>query len=339
LACSLFGGTILLVVNEVGSKKLPLVVLAGSDAKPAQLPSGTNKHPVSGPKGMAIQLGGKPLIDQLLVRLKEADAFGPIFIAGPASAYGESRHGVEVIDTDGSFGENIATSVAFARQRCPGLPLAVTTCDILPDPEEMARMLADYRAHEPLDFWFPMILAPADRQVLGASSWKPQYRIAPTPGGDPIAILPGHLVIVDPASLRQGFINRSFELAYRSRNRPLLYRSFFIVGHLLLYLLGKDLRQILNLRVPSVTLAVIFQAIMMSHKLRWGTMTPDELARRFRLIFVRSHHRRSFPDRGGRVPLIDAISFAKDMDTQEEAEERAAEFEPDQGGSGGGDSA
>jgi hypothetical protein len=303
------------------------------------LPSGADKHPVSGPKGLAIQLGGKPLIDRLLVRLKEADAFDPIFIAGPASAYGESRDGVEVIDTDGSFGQNIAVSVAFARERCPGRPLAVTTCDILPDPEEMERMLADYRAHVPLDFWFPMILAPADRKVLGASAWKPQYRMTPTGGGDPIAILPGHLVVVDPESIRQGFINRSFELAYRSRNRPLLYRSFFIVGHLLLYLLGKDLRQILNLRVPAVTLAVIYQAIMMSHKLRWGTMTPEELARRFRMVFVRSRHRRKFPDRGGRLPLIDAISFAKDMDTQEEAEERAAEFQPEVGEDREGDAA
>jgi hypothetical protein len=316
-------------VSDISSSRIALIVLAGSDAKPAQLPeSGADKHPVSGPKGMAIQLGGMPLIDQLLVRLKQAVVFDPIFIAGPVGAYGESRQGVEVIDTDGSFGENIETAVAVVRQRCPGMPLAVTTCDILPDPDEMQTMLADYTAHEPLDFWFPMILAPADRKELGASAWKPQYRIAPSPGAAPLSILPGHLVIVDPESIRLGFINRSFELAYRSRNRPLLYRSFFIVGHLLLYLLGKDLRQILNLRVPAVTLTVIYQSIVMSHKLRRGTMTPDELARRFRMMFGRSRHRRLYPNRYGRLPLIDAITFAKDMDTQEEAEERAAEFLP-----------
>lgn len=317
-----------------------MIVLAGSDAKPAQLPeSGADKHPVSGPKGMSIQLGGMPLIDHLLLRLGQAEVFDPIFIAGPASAYGESRQGVVVIDTDGSFGENIEASVAFVRAQCPGTPLAVTTCDILPDPEEMRTMLADYGAHTHLDFWFPMILAPASRKRLGASAWKPQYRIAPSPGAPPKAILPGHLVIVDPESIRLGFINRSFELAYRSRNRPLLYRSFFIVSRLLLYLLGKDLRQILNLRVPAVTLAVIFQAVIMVHKLRRGTMTPDELARRFRMIFVRSRHRRRYPERYGRLPLIDAISFAKDMDTQEEAEERAAEFLLEVDRNPGGDSA
>lgn len=305
---------------------LILVVLAGSDAKPAQLPeSGAGKHPLTGPKGMAIQLGGRPLIDQLLVRLRTVEAFDRIYIAGPVSAYGESRDGVEVIDTDGSFGENTKAMVEFVQRHHPGASLAVTTCDVLPDLAELDRVLADYAAHEPLDFWFPMILAPKTER-LGASAWKPQYRIAPTKGEAPKKILPGHLVVVDPASLRQGFIFRSFDLAYRSRNRGIVYRSFFIVWHLLLYLFGKDLRQIANFRVPGVTMAVIFQAIAIARKLRAGTMTPDELAKRFRMIYVRSRHRRKYPGRRGRLPLVEAITLAKDMDTQEEAEELGAEL-------------
>jgi hypothetical protein len=314
------------VSGGVIETELVLIVLAGSDEKPADLPeSGAGKHPVTGPKGVAIQLGGRPLIDHLLDRLRQIEEFEAIYIAGPAAAYGAFRGDAEVIDTDGSFGENIQASVEFGMRRHPGASLAFTTCDILPDLDELRSVLADYGEHEPLDFWFPMILAP-QRKELGASAWKPQYRIAPTEGAEPVKVLPCHLLIVNPECMRAGFIFRSFELAYRSRNRSVVYRGFFIVTHLLLYLLRKDLRQLAHLRVPGVTMAVIFQAVQISSKLKAGTMTPDELAKRFRMIYVRSRYRRANPGGRGRLPLVEAVSLAKDMDTQEEAEEFGAQL-------------
>lgn len=314
-------------MNDVD--RIPLVILAGSDREPAQLPhSGAGKHPLRGPKALQIELGGQPLIDHLIERLRQLDAFEPIFVAGPDASYGRVRQGAEVIDTDGSFGENLQAAVEAVQERCPNRPIAFTACDILPAAEEMRYLLADFEAHRPLDFWFPMILAPQDREKLGASAWKPQYGIAASPGEPAQAILPGHLVVVDPDALRLGFIYRSFELAYRSRNRPLVYRFFFIVGHLLLYLLRKDMRQLLRLRPPLITATAVYEAAVIVTKLRRRTMTTSELARRFRIIYVRSAHRREYPHREGRLPLMAGLSLAKDMDTQEEAEELAREFEP-----------
>ena len=59
-----------------------------------------------------------------------------------------------------------------------------------------------------------------------------------------------------------------------------------------------------------MTMAVIFQAIAITVKLGAGRMTPDELAKRFRMIYIRSRHRRAFPERRGRLPLMEAITFA-----------------------------
>lgn len=305
---------------------IPLVIMAGSDPEPVQLPeSGAGKHPLVGPKGLEVQVAGKPLIDRLIDRLRQIELFEPIYIAGPQRIYGASRHGVEVIDTDGSFGENARRAVEGVEARHPAAPIAMTVCDILPDVDELRSVLVDFREHRPLDFWFPLILAPASRR-LGASAWKPQYRMVPRDGVPAVRVLPGHLILIDPRALRLEFIYRSFELAYRSRNRPLVYRFFFLFGHLLLHLAGQDLRQIRRRRIPGITLTVVYQAAVIVAKLRRGTMTNEELARRFRLIYVHSAHRRRHPDRLGRLPLVEALSLAKDLDTEEEADELARQL-------------
>lgn len=307
-------------------RPIPLVILGGSDPQPVQLPeSGAGKHPLVGPKGLQVEVAGEPLIDRLIGRLRQVDLLAPIYIAGPQRLYGASRRGVEVIDTDGSFGENARRAVEGVEARHPGAPIAMTACDILPDLDELRAVLGDFQEHRPLDFWFPLILAP-ERRRLGASAWKPQYRMAPRAGEPPVRVLPGHLIVVDPQALRLGFIYRSFELAYRSRNRSLVYRFFFVVGHLLLHLAGQDLRQIRRLRIPKITLTVVYQAAVIVSKLRRGTMTSDELARRFRLIYVHSGHRRRHPDRLGRLPLVDALTLAMDLDTEEEAAELAQQL-------------
>ena len=212
--------------------------------------------------------------------------------------------------------------------RCPGSPIAVTVCDILPEAEELRALMADYDAHRPLDFWVPLIQAPERRERLGASAWKPQYRVAMREGEPAHGVLPGHLVVGDAAASRRGFIYRSFELAYRSRNRSLFYRYFYIVTHLLLHLLHKDLRQLRHFRLPAITLTVIQQAAIIVTNLGRGTMTSEEMARRFRLIFVQRAHRERYPNRQGRLPIMPGLGLAKDMDTQEEADEVARKFEP-----------
>lgn len=314
------------VVNPQ-EEPVPLIVLAGGDAKPSELPeAGAELHPLEGPKGLALQVQGRPIIDVLVDRLKASGYFDPIFIAGPADMYGHERSGCRVVDTNSTFGANIRAAVDAVMLECPGKPIAVTTCDILPEEAELHRLMEDYYHHAPMDFWFPAILAPEETEKLGASSWKPRYRIAPLPGAEPRSLLPGHLMIVDPEAVRRPLVYRTFDLAYQSRNRPILYRLGLIVGHVFGGLVFQDLKLLLTFRLPTMTFTVINNGVRLALHLRQGVVTPEELGERLHRIFVRYEHRRRYPDRVGRLPLKHGLSIAKDIDTVEEAEEIAQEL-------------
>jgi hypothetical protein len=306
-----------------------MIILAGGDAKPSELPeAGAEFHPLEGPKGLALEVAGRPIIDVLIERLKESGCFGPIFIAGPARLYGAARSGCRVIDTDSTFGGNIQASVEAVMIECPGRPIAVTTCDILPEVDELHRLMEDYYHHAPLDFWFPAILAPEEEEKLGASAWKPKYRIAPLPGEPPRKLLPGHLIVVDPEAVRRPLIYRTFDLAYKSRNRPIRYRTGLIIRHILGGLVLQDLKLLFTLRLPTMTYTVISNGVRLALHLRQGVVTPEEMSERLRRIFVRYEHRRLYPERQGRLPLKHGLSLAKDIDTVEEAEEISQGLSP-----------
>ncbi len=302
---------------------IPLIILAGGDRTPTRLPEkGAGKHPLSGLKGFDIRLGDRPMIDLLLERLRAAETFDPIFIAGPAAVYGPARQGARVIDTDGSFGENIRASLGKVMEEHPSGPLALITCDVLPDHDELRRSLEDYESHSPLVFWYSQILAPADSE-LGASAWKPQYRIRMEESEQALGVLPGHLVIVEPSRFRLDLAFRVLELSFSSRNRPIGYRLAYIVSHILLFLLGRDLKRLRALKPPTFTLTLIANAIMLAWKLRRGTITNTELAERLRRILVKEN--RQGTDRG-RIAVMDALTLARDIDTMEEAAEKAREL-------------
>ncbi len=302
---------------------IPLIILAGGDRTPTRLPEkGAGKHPISGLKGFDIRIGDQSMVDLLLERLRPAEAFDPIFLAGPVAVYGETRQGARVIDTDGSFGENIDTSVRQVMAEHPG-PLAFITCDVLPDLDQLRLLLEDYRRHSPLTFWYPLILAPETPEQLGASSWKPQYRIRKDRSSPALGVLPGHLVFVEPSHFRLDLVERVLELSYASRNRPIAYRFFYIVSRILSFLLGQDLKRLLRLRPPTFTVTLIVNGILLAWRLRQETITADELAKRLRRILVKGSQDRA--DRG-RVALLDAMTLAKDIDTMEEAAEKAREL-------------
>ena len=46
-------------------------------------------------------------------------------------------------------------------------------------------------------------------------------------------------------------------------------------------------------------------------------------------IGIRTAHRRRYPKRGARLPILDALSLAKDVDTEEEALALDAAFRAD----------
>ena len=306
---------------------LPLAVLAGSDPEPSVLPeSGAGLHPLRGSKSIYLEIDGRPLIDVLIERLKESGCFDPIFIAGPVREFGQSRGPVKVIDTDGTFGDNMKAAMEHMVVECPGQDLAISTCDILPDVEELHELMDDYYQHSPLDCWFPLILTPERTQQLGASAWKPKYRIPPRPGAEPVSFLPGHLIVVAPEAFRRWLIYRSFDLAYRTRNRPILLRLGTITSHLMAGLMWKDFKKLLRFQAPTLTYSVIYNGIMLGLGLRRGTISPEAMSDRLRPIYARSEHRRRYPDRVARFPLMKALSLAKDIDTEEEAREITGEL-------------
>ena len=78
-----------------------------------------------------------------------------------------------------------------------------------------------------------------DRSALGAFAWKPVYRIVPEPGEEAVRILPGHLGIFEPRSLRLPLLYRLLGLAYRTRNRSIKRRRSAMLRAVLLALRGR----------------------------------------------------------------------------------------------------
>ncbi len=301
------------------SKSVPLIVLGGSDRRPAYMPpGGRSKHPLAGIKGVDVKIGGRPLIDVVIERLRQANVFDPIYVAGPGHAYRSLSDGVS-IDTDGGFGRNIQVGVETARRLHGDGPLAITTCDIVPDPDEMQTVVTDFWDHSPLDFFFPLIEAPRDPKRLGASGWKPQYHVTPEGVSGPVPVLPGHLAIFDSAALRWKFMYRLMELAYRTRNRPILYRNTYMARRLLWIMLVQDLIHLLNLRLPTFTWDTLLSGTWAARRLKEKVIKQSELELAIRRMFIKRRHRRKYPERRVRMPVVDAMSLARDIDTQEEA--------------------
>ncbi len=301
------------------SKSVPLIVLGGSDRRPAYMPpGGRSKHPLAGIKGVDVKIGGRPLIEVVIDRIRQANAFDPIYVAGPGHAYRSLSDGVS-IDTDGGFGRNIQVGVETARRLHGDGPLAITTCDIIPDPGEMRAVVEDFWGHSPLDFFFPIVAAPRNPERLGASEWKPRYHVKPEGESAPLPVLPGHLAIFDSAALRWKFMYRLMDLAYRTRNRPILYRNTYMARRLLWIMLVQDFIHLLNLRLPTFTWDTLLSGTWAARRLKEKVIQQSELELAIRRMFIKRRHRRKYPERKVRMPVVDAMSLARDIDTQEEA--------------------
>lgn len=313
--------------------QLPLVVLAGGDRRPATMPAAArDHHPLAGYKGAAVRVGGRPLVVELLDRLRESGRFGPLYVAGPAEVYRTLGLDAQILDTDASFGGNIRAALEALRQHHPGSAAAFITCDVLPSPAALRRLMALYDLSAPCDMWFPLVRTPSRDEALGASAWKPVYAIVPERGRSPVGILPGHLVVVDPSALRREFLYRMFDLGYSTRNRPIDSRRGVMVRGLILEMLYRDLLHVLSLRRPTLTWSVLRAALPAANLLREGTITVAGLERALRKILVRYRHRRSWPQRRVVIPLVDELSLARDIDTVEEARELGGEWvNPDAG--------
>jgi len=302
--------------------RIPLVILAGSDTRPAALPErARDKHPLSGFKGLRVRIGDKTLIEHVVERVRSSGWFDPILVAGPRRVYDGRTGSAAIVDTNGSLGQNVRAGIEAVTAANPESVVGFTVCDILPDPRRLDSVMQDYAEHAPCDLWFPMIRTPESREQLGASDWKPAYGIVPAEGEAPVRILPGHLVVGDPRAIRLPFLYRLLDLGYRTRNRSIRRRRGVMVRGVLGEMLYQDLLHVLRLRAPSLTWSVLRASIPAAELLRRGSITRQQLEDTLRKILVRSRHRRRHPERRVRLPIVDALFLARDIDTEEEARE------------------
>jgi hypothetical protein len=151
------------------------------------------------------------------------------------------------------------------------------TCDVVPEVATLQRLLALYAEQGPCDLWAPMVRVQQDDRPLGASTWKPRYRIVPKAGEPPVEALPGHLVVVDPEALSLDLGYKVFDIAYATRNRPIDQRRNVMLRWLVLGLLAADLRSPLVLRPPTLAWTLIRAGVAAAGELRRGTITCARL--------------------------------------------------------------
>jgi hypothetical protein len=305
---------------------MPLVILGGRAHHSTILPlDGQGKHLLKGYKTVDLRVGDRRLLDVLLERLRATGAFDNIYIAGPRKVYERLNTGARIIDTDSSFGENLAVCARAMIEQEPGRQVLFTTSDILPDPEELECALDDLRQHQPLDFWMPMSRVPTDLQELGESSWKPKYAFIPEGESEPAPLLPGHFLAVNPQIAYVELIHRFFGGLYRTRNRSIGARYLPLFKTVLWKLIFDDFMGLFRLEWPTSTWRVVYHSLVTAKILGQGQATQEELEMRMRRVFILGKHQKRFPQGRGRVPVLTGLSLAKDIDTVEEAQELAGQ--------------
>jgi hypothetical protein len=303
-------------------EKVPIVILAGSDLQPGPVPAGAEGlHFLVGYKGADIRIGGIPLIQLLLERIRASRAFGEIYLAGPARIYRELVD-CPIIDTDGHLGRNVRAAVKhLLEQYGPDAGIAFISNDVLPEPEEISALAADLvpaGGSESVALAFSLITCGQD---LGAAEWKPKYRLRVGPAGEPALFLPGHLGVAWPARMRLGLLYRLLRLAYRERNREYRRRQRRILLRLIHYLVGKDLASLLRLRPPTLTWTVLRHGLGTFIRWRRGDLDIEGLARGIAAVAVRRGTFHRYGARCVRIAITSHASFGKDIDTREELEE------------------
>ena len=306
---------------------LPLVLLAGSDSRPPRLTeAGQGYRALAGYKSADIRIGDRPLVRCVLDRLSASDRFSDLYVAGPSRIYAGLVEGARLVDCDGRLEANVRTAFEAVREDHPHGPIAFLAGDVLPEDETVRTVMDRYAAAAPCDVFFPLAEAP-EEAALGPSHWKPRYRIRPDEGSPPSTVLPGHLVIVDPDALRIGLVYRLLALSYRTRNRPIGGRGLAMLRGVLMTVLREDLRQLFTLGLPDLTAAVLADGAAVVMGLRSGNMTRERLERAVRRVVVSYGHRRRYPRRMVRLPILPGIlSLARDLDTEEEARAIGAEW-------------
>ena len=306
----------------------PLVLLAGSDARPARLTeAGRGYRALTGYKAAVLHIEGRPLVRCILDRLVESGRFSDLYVAGPARVYADLVSDARLVDCDERLEDNLRAAFEAVREDHPHGPIAFLASDVLPEVQTIHTVMDRYAEEAPCDVFFPVVEVPADTTELGPSEWKPRYRLRLDAQSAPRTILPGHLVIIDPDALRIRLMYRLFALSYRTRNRPIGGRGLAMLRGVIMHALREDLRQLFTLGLPDLTAALIADGATVLMGLKSGNMTSERLERAGRRVMVSFGHRRRYPRRRVRLSFFSgALSLARDIDTEEEAREIGAEW-------------
>jgi len=312
-------------INDIPmTDRLPLIILAGSDQRAGPVPAGLPPEQVlRGCKGAHRLPTGRPLVAELVDRYRQSGRFADPIVVGPAHVY-RGLLDCELIHVQG----NLAATLACVREQAmtrfdPAQPLALSTCDILPTADEIRRLIEEsYDPHSGCCFWSEVITAQPEE--LGASSWKPSYRVRTDDGRETMKIYPGHLVIVRPEALRIRLTSHLLKVAYRFRNRDMRWRHLQIVAHGLGRLIWEDMRGLMRGRWPLLSVAIPYHGLRAYYLWRRGQLSLRGFEHAVNRAFL---HRRFQRHNGGRPVVFAAtriLSFAKDIDTVAELAELGA---------------
>jgi len=303
-------------------KPIPITILAGSDHTPGPLPeSGPDLHSLAAYKGAEVTLGGKPLIELLIKQIKLSGCFDPITIAGPKEVYEPLNLDARIVDTNGGIGQNLQAAVDDHQARFDEkTPIAMMAYDVLLSAEQLVELRGLYESDQPCAVWVPFVRMPEKKDRLGAFAWKPTYPLRFEKGGEPIDVLPGHLAIFYPATLRLPIFYRILNLVYKTRNHSVAVRRRVLVPAILGTLLMADLRGLCSLKLPLLTVSVIANGLRIAGQLNQRELTIPVLEQSIGGIFLHRNSALRGPGRGIRHPVVNILNLAEDVDTLEEAE-------------------
>lgn len=316
-------------VNPRRTARVPLVILAGSDRRPGPVPPGAEGyHFVVGYKGAEIRVGERPLVEILLERIRHTSVFGETYLAGPRRVY-EDLVDCPIIDTDSNISTNIRAAVEEVRARHgPDTRLAIISCDVLPSVEEIVDLAQELMTPdgqgsggEGADEAAVALSLVRVEDDLGASAWKPKYRIRPGPDEEPLSLLPGHLAVARPSRIRTGLFHSLVRLAYQQRNRDYDERRRNILLRFVGTLIWRDFLNIFRLSPPTLTYSVLRHGLGAFLSWRRGELTLDGLASAIGAVLVRRRFFRRYREQCVRLVVTSHTSFARDIDTQEEMQE------------------
>lgn len=300
-------------------EQLPIFILAGSDQKGGPVPVNmTEEEMLRGYKGAIRLPNGKSLAQELIDRMRASGAFSEIFLIGPARVY-EGMVDCEVIDVEGKLPVVFEALRLGMYEKCdPTRHVAICACDILPTAAEFQELIKDgFAPSVTARIWWQLVRA--DEKAMGASEWKQAYQLLPAPDEEcPVPYYPGHLVVLQPDSLRLRLINQLLALSYKYRNKTIRHRFWPMSLEGGWELIKQDLLGLLRGKIPKLTWTVFSQCLLGLWSYRQNKMSVAEFETRLGNLFV---HRDFRGPRSAVVTETTFVSFAKDFDSHVELKE------------------